>query len=420
MWNIFWWLSVATIAATVILTIMLTKRKLSHIKPVYMLMAGSFVGTVFMLYPYYYSILGNDNSGWFKTLFVTLQNAIRVYTIDSEFVSNMHDVMESLDYVQPLLIDAYSALGAVLYIAAPLMTFGFVLSFFKGVTARLKHIFHLPAEAYVFSHVTAKSLAIAESIREKDKKAVLVFARASYDADGVDEELTDRIKTLDGIMYKDEIAAIVIPWKKYKKHSVKFFCITENESLCISESIQLIKKYKDRSNAVVYMFATGSESELVLNNLDRGKLKVRRIDPVNAIINHILYTDGIQLYDNATPTDNGKKEISVLIVGMGALGTEMTKSLAWYCQMDGYCLRINAVDCRSDARERFSAMCPDLMNEKYNGKYIKGDVNADINIASHNVKTSSFNDFVKSVGNITHVFVSLGSDSLNVETAVNL
>ena len=66
-------------------------------------------------------------------------------------------------------------------------------------------------------------------------------------------------------------------------------------------------------------------------------------------------------------------------------------------------------------------MCPELMDDRYNAKEIEGDAQYDISIHSGiDVSGNIFSEEIKKLHDISYVFVSLGDDELNVETAVNL
>ena len=65
----------------------------------------------------------------------------------------------------------------------------------------------------------------------------------------------------------------------------------------------------------------------------------------------------------------GTKKINAIVVGMGLHGIEMTKSLAWFCQMDGYTAEINTFDIRDDAEDIFCSMCPELMSPEFNNNF---------------------------------------------------
>lgn len=108
-------------------------------------------------------------------------------------------------------------------------------------------------------------------------------------------------------------------------------------------------------------------------------------------------------------------------LGMGNNGTEMVKALTWYGQMDGYRLEINAFDKDELAEEKFVALAPELMSSDYNGVYVEGEAQYQITIHPDvDVRTITFADKISKITNASYVFVALGNDDMNINTAVNL
>lgn len=415
LWYIFWWLSLVTLLVSVVITIVSVKNKRNSVKSVYILFAGVFLSLVLLIYPIYKNAFNGDVGSILKAIIISSQNAIQFFSADSDFAL----ITENISGLNGWLKEAYSLLGALLIILSPLLTFSFVLSFFKKATAPVRHFLHLPAETYVFSQINSRSVSLAESVVKENSKSIIVFTNVPKEEGNVDNGLMSRVKALDSILYAKAVSAIRIPWaSKIKK--LAFFAINENEAECINESLLLIEKYKAYSNACIYLFSSGIESELMINGIDKGSLQVRRVNPINSFVNHFLVKNATSLFDSAINLPNGKKEISVLILGAGDLGKELLKALSWYCQMEDYFLRINAFDKQENIKGKLEALCPEMFDERYNGKENNGTTYYDINIHSCDVKTKAFKDIVKNIGRVSYVFVALGDDSLNVATAVNM
>jgi hypothetical protein len=106
---------------------------------------------------------------------------------------------------------------------------------------------------------------------------------------------------------------------------------------------------------------------------------------------------------------------------MGRHGTEMAKALAWFGQMDGYELQINAFDKDPLAEEKFVALVPELMSPDYNGVTVEGEAQYSIKIHSgYDVDTASFAEEIYKIKNASYVLVALGNDDVNISTAVKL
>lgn len=215
---------------------------------------------------------------------------------------------------------------------------------------------------------------------------------------------------------------------------ISFYIIGEDETENINHAIALAGKYRDIDNSRLYLFTTRDEAEYLINQ--RGKnaqtkeqdsrgLVIRRIHEITSMIYHHLYQNGYEkLFFPALGDKNSGelKTITVMIVGVGLHGTEMIKALSWYCQMEGYRLQIEAFDKDPLAEKRFAAACPELMNGG-NREDSGDDVICKINFHSGmDVTTADFVAAIQSdaLKKTTYVLVSLGSDVLNICTAVRI
>ena len=414
-WYTFWWLAVIAIFCSLTFAIILSKNKRAKAKPIAVLFAGVFISAVLLIFPIYKISFNSDWGSTIKALVISVQNTIQFFTADSDFALITDNIVELSGWLK----EAYSLLGAFLIIVSPLLTFGFVLTFFRGLSARIKHFLRLPRETYVFSEINSRSVSLAESICQEKRKSIIAFTNAPKEDDKIDDDLLNRVRKLGGIVYSKDISLVKIPWLFVGKE-ISFFTICEDETESISETLQLVDKYKTKLNIRIYLFSHSIESELMLNNIDKGNIRVRRVNPVNSLVNHILISDGKNLFDTDIRYSNGEKVISAMVVGMGVLGKEMFKALSWYCQMDNYKLNINTFDKITDLKERMLAICPELLSDNYNRVCKDGEAYYDINMHSCDVETETFKNIVRNIRDISYVFISLGNDTLNIETAVNL
>ncbi len=83
-------------------------------------------------------------------------------------------------------------------------------------------------------------------------------------------------------------------------------------------------------------------------------MRIRRVNEVRSWCSCCCISRGEKLFETAAPLPEGRHQISALLLGLGQYGTEMLKALAWFGQMDGYDLRLTAVDARPNARELFT------------------------------------------------------------------
>lgn len=174
------------------------------------------------------------------------------------------------------------------------------------------------------------------------------------------------------------------------------------------QGLKIIEEYKKMDNVRLYVFAIGVESEMLLAKTDYGNMKVRRVNEIKSLVNRTLYDEGEMLFDNAVPAEDGLKDISVVIVGLGRHGTEMMKGFIWYCQMDGYRLKIDGFDDNPEAEDIIRGAVPEL-------SYYDVTIHSGVN-----VNTKSFSDSIMGLNRTSFVFVCLDSDEMNIRTAVNM
>ena len=84
-------------------------------------------------------------------------------------------------------------------------------------------------------------------------------------------------------------------------------------------------------------------------------------------------------------------------------------------------MRIHVLDRDEKAKDRFSELCPDLMNDDYNGKDILGEARYEINIRG-GVDTNStlFSKELSKITDATYIFVCLGTDEDNLAASVKI
>lgn len=381
------------------------------------LFVGVFLATLLMFYPIHSASAEASALGPWRAFLLSVFNGMQVFAIGCEFAV----VQEGLILCPEWLNGFYQAWAATLFVVAPVLTFGFVLSLFKNVSAYLKYLGAFFRDVYVFSTLNEKALVLAADLKRKYPRSAIVFTDVFEDNEESSYERVEQAKALGAICFKKDI--LVVDFKKHsRKKALWFFAIDEDETENINQALKLIESYKDRKHTNVYVFSTKIEGELLLTSIDKGSVKVRRVNEVRSLVNRVLYEQGEMIFQNAWAVEeDGRRCISAVVVGMGSHGTEMVKALSWFGQMDGYKLQIDAFDRDALARERFVALAPELMSEEYNGVYVPGEAQYEIAIHSGiSVQTDSFAKEIARLNKASYVLVSLGNDNLNIETAVNL
>jgi len=419
MWFICLIISISCIFLAALFSCAINKSKLSRKHKIGLfksLFAGVFIAALFMFFPIHTVTAEATLLGGWRAFLLSVFNSMQVFAIGCEF----NVVKESMMFCPDWLDVIYQVWAATLFVLAPIFTFGFVMSLFKNLSAYLKYILSFFKEVYVFSELNEKSLVLANDIKSKNQRVSIVFTDVFEENEESTYELIENAKKLGSICFKKDI--LVINFNNHsKKRSISFFAIGSNETENLNQSLKLIENYRDRENTHIYIFSTKIESELLLTAIDKGVVKVRRINEVQSLVNRVLYEQGCVLFDSAREASDGNKKISAIVVGMGSHGTEMVKALTWFGQMDGYKLEINAFDRDPLSEEQFVALAPELMSPDYNGVEIEGEAQYKITVhPGIDVTSITFANEISKITDATYVIVALGNDDVNINTAVNL
>ena len=414
MWNISSFSSTAVLILSFIIAFYFLKNDDSKksVKPISVLLIGTFLSGVLLFMPHYFNSPATVLSV-IEAILVSVHDSVQLFILGN----NYNIVTDALGQMQGLGLNIYRITGAILFILAPILTTGFVLIMFESVSSYIKYCRYYFSDEYVFSCLNARSVALAESIRHKDQKALLIFADSSKN---VSNELKTSVQSLKAIYFRKELSSLNLNFHSTKK-DLLFFLLNNDESENLDLALKVADKYADRDKTHIYVMSSETEGELLLSSVNNNKVKLRRINEVRSLINHFLYYEGHRLFKTALPDKDGKKKINVVIVGLGNYGTEMLKALAWYGQMDGYEIRIDAFDKDESAEDKFAMLCPELTDPAINGKIIEGESRYTIKIHSGiDVETKQFFDELKTLPKTTYALVALGSEDLNIQNSVNL
>ena len=414
MWNTFLILSVISLCLALVTAIALycaVKEKRGQAF-FWTLAVGVAVSVTLVFIPYYYNYMEGLTNRTLKTLLMSFHNTIRLFVVDGDYgfiIENAANIPEEVK-------GAYTAYTAGAFIAPPLFTFGFILSIFQNLIPCLQLCACAFKDVYVFSSLNKKSMALAKSLKEQGK--AIVFCGVKKDDESL-RELLEEADKLRAICLKKDASSL-----KFRLHSFNkelwFFEIGDDEVEKLDDSARIIERFGKNENVRLYIFSITAESELLLSAVTDKKIKVRRIDENLCVINNEISQNGVKnLFENAKEIQGQEeKKISAVIVGMGGYGTEMLKTLLWYCQMDGYRIQIDVFDSDEKAKDKFTAQCPEIMSEKYNGVYVEGEAQYFVDIHSGlQVEELAFANEIQKLTDTTYVLVSLGEDELNVKTA---
>ncbi len=404
------------IGFAVVCKTLISKSKKKNIKVFNWIIAAVFLSAGVAFYPIYFSLFDGEQFDVFKSVVLSLHNAIRLFVVDADYTFIIDNVTTLSNAIKPF----YTVHMAILFLLSPIFTFGFILSFFKNLSATLKYYFSYFNDVYIFSELNEKSLTLAKSLKESNHRRVIVFCDVFENNEEKSFELVGEAKEIRAICFQKDILNVNFRFHSSKR-AVYFFAIGEDRHENVNHALKLGEKYKNVDNSNLYIFSNDIGSELLLSTINDGKMKVRRINEAQSLINRELYYNPGKIFSNAVETADGDKNISAVIVGMGGYGIEMLKTLVWFGQMDGYKIKINAIDQSPDAEAEFAMQCPEILDPKYNRVKQIGEAYYDVTVhSSTSVDVKDFVDKIKNIADATYVFVSLGSDEKNIKVAVEL
>lgn len=425
-WTVFLVVSAVCLIGSVVFALVRAKTKYKSgrwLDSLKILSIGVVLSTVILFIPVYLNDFKSTGCGMFETIMISIHNMIRLFIVDGEF----DFVTNSLAGLPTAILKGYTVLFSILFVLAPILTFGFVLTFFKNISAYIRYILHFSSNVFIFSELNEKSLALANSLYENDSnKRFFVFTDVFENENEQSYELVEKAREIGAICFKKDILAINFAFHSARSE-INFFAIGNDQSENINQALKIVGNGKYKENTNLYVFSTQTEAELLLSNaFNRDKssgVKVRRVNEVQSLIFRTLYDTGYKnIFEKHILDKNGIKRINAVVVGMGQHGTEMTKALSWFCQMDGYQVEIHSFDIDKGAEEKFISLCPELMDKEHNNQFnIDGEAKYNIKIHSGiDIDTKQFEDIILGLPQTTYVFVALGNDEKNISVAVKL
>lgn len=419
-WQNCFWISLLVLLFAVVIALVVAKKEYKGtqtLNPFNILFSGVTISAIVLFIPIYTMMFQLDRFSYVKIVLLSIHNTLRLFVMDGDFLI----ITDSLEFMPATITDGYSMLAAVLFVFAPILTFSVVLMFLKNVSAYKGFLLGYFSDTYIFSELNEQSIELARDLKKTDKKRMVIFTDVYVQNEETSYEMSEQARELGAITFKKDIT--VVNFKLHnKKNKLNFFIIGHDDDENIKQTLLLNKKYSDRENVSIYVFSTSTNSELLLNKVHKGNIKIRRVNTVQSLISRTLYDSGIELFQGAIERQNDEKLISAVVIGQGKHGTEMAKTLPWFCQMDGYHFEMNVFDKNIYAQSRFETLCPELLDEKYNNDFVtEGEAHYKISIHSGmDVNTKEFWEEIKNIEKITYVLIALGDDEENIRTAVRM
>ncbi len=386
---------------------------------------GFFLAAVVMFYPVYYTAyLGTEGESLrtIESVLLSVHNTLRLFVLDGEF-DVVYGMLSGNAALSESVRVIYTIYASLLYIVAPTLTAGIVLFFFKEASALFRYALHFRSDVYIISELNDQSIALAEDIitnNPRKERRIAVFADVYDKYEEEVYELTARAKKLGAICMRNDLNEISL-----KPHSGKiyrkFYLVGLNEDVNIKQAIRLIERCRaikklNTPSTQIYVAANSTESEALLNSVEFGDIKVRRLNENrNLMLSTLL---DCPIFEKAVEVGE-QKEISIVIVGLGAYGVEMLKALCWCGQLPGYVVRIHAFDRELNCEAKIKSVAPELL--KYNRMVMEGEPYYDLNFhGGIDVNSYEFLTELSEIERVTGAFVTLGNDELNIETAMKM
>ena len=410
-----------------IITLLFPKKD-RVVTPIHLLFAGIFVAALAYFYPLCreFIAINNDtpNEDYsLAAIWTSVQYSIRVFLLGGDllWLFNMKDAIgQPISVISdPAIRDFYTRVGSVLYIAAPILTFSFVLTFFKNVIAKIVYALAIFLPTHVFGELNEKSLALAADLKKKNVFNLIIFTDINDKVNKENAELVEDARMLGAILFSKDFDSI--KFKGVLPRKLSFYLISEDEHKKLRQAEVVMKKY-DHRGVELRLFSPDIRSQLLMDAFSPKRMRAIRIDDIQTLVYHNLYTSGKMLFDRARTVEGEKdKVISAVIVGLGQYGKEMLKALTWFCQFEGYKIKITAFDSDKDAEAKFKFMCPELLHENYNGKFTEGEPYYEIKIVGGiDVTTPKFREELEKITDASYIFVCLGTDAINLRTATEI
>ncbi|MBO5111045.1 MAG: hypothetical protein J6D21_10060 [Clostridia bacterium] len=441
-----WWLSVLTLAVAFILGVIAGTRPYRRRRFITFskcVSAGIFLSGFVLIFALYYGDTTPDSIFYgdlWRSLLTALQHTMRIFVLDGGYAGLMAQAAQWAPDVRAM----YEAYGAILYALAPFTTFGFILTFVKNMSSHLRYWLcriSFWKRTHVFSELNERTLTLAGSLLEGSVfrfrhramnllfgwfahlvtwffRPILVFTDVSEGTEEAHVDLVEEAREMGAILFRKDLSAVSHGRLPVRRLSIYLISENEEEKLRHAEAMLARDFYRSR----LYLVSDSVASQCFFQSYtgeERSAMHMEaiRIDDIRFLIYHSLDVNGVRLFENAVQRGD-EKVISAAIVGFGRYGASMLKALLWYCQLPGYTVKIHVFDEHEDAQSRFETMCPDLIVGPH--REVDGDMHYSISFDRAVAGTREFEKKMRELGDITYLFVALGTDEQNVATALSI
>ncbi len=386
----------------------------------------TFVSIFVMMLPFCREAFAGTGAAGFKMVLNAVRASLQAFSLDGEYL----DFYAGAQMLGGGLAMGYQIFAVILYVLAPILLIGVVVSFFQNVldAARLKT--SGGKTVYVFSELNPQSLSLAKSCldhdRRRNKKSLAVFTDVYEQSTEESAEIVAGARAIRAICFKNDILDLGVDFGK-KKGEVRFFIMGSDDTENIRHAVTLMERYGGREDTFLHVLSDSEEGELIIGSAmdEEMKMDVRRINSEQLLVYSYLYdTEKNRLFDMTRTAADGKKILPIVLVGLGKYGTELLRALVWYGQLPGVRVQIHVFEKDPLAEKKFASLCPELM--EMNHADMEGESKYDIwfhrisDTLGMDAKTIDFDRGILSLKEVSAAFVTLGEDAKNVRIAAKL
>ncbi len=332
------------------------------------------------------------------------------------FDTRASDFVEKIFGDEPVhwLKKAYVSLIAIL---VPGLTVRAVFSIFKETYNRLVYFFK-SGNSHIFSELNEKSLCLARDIRNRDRKAVIVFADAHRNSSKKENQgLFGDAEELKAILTKRSVYDFNLflqrPLVFKNEREYTLYLIDEEETDNVKIGINLFNTYH-KKNLTINVFSSLESSEAFVDDAvalysddESVKAKLNLVNQAQIIAYDLLLKH--PMYVAADRCNS--KTISVMVVGTSSIAMECFKAAMWCGVMRNYKFKIRIVDSQEN-KTRFDYRFADIAEE-----FKKAGVEIDFDYIPAQINSAGFTDAVKSCRDANYIIVATDNDELTINTA---
>lgn len=429
------------IALTIAIGIIVEKRnckyikndlnnKVSSLSRFQILIIGFFVAAIIAFFPLYYFDYLTDKNVFIKgikAIVLAAQNVLRLITLNGEY-DNIKNLMSDTSRINAIIGNIYSIYLLIIFIGAPILAAGFVLSFFKNTVSKIKYCLKTRKNIYYISELNKNSFELARNIlndKHANRKNMVVFTNVKAE-NQTDYELINATRRIGAICFRNDITSLNL--KKNKKNITrKLYFISDNEDENINKAFYLIKDMKENKNynhkdTEFYIFANNVESSSLMYTLKYQekdlKMKIRRVNMERYLAIDAVMNTKDNIFSTARENAHKVKTMQVLLVGLDGYGYEFLKNICWCSQMPGYNLVVNIFDKDHSIQERMAKDASEIL--KYNDSKIVGEARYKLNFYNVDVNKEEFVNKLYEIETPTIVYVMLSDDESNIKVSMNI